>query len=114
MPGCGLVQLQTCFDDGLSAVQKQDQGVVSSFDATNTKTNDTTTNESNTEVMLKNQSLGPSICFISPLDLKSQAANNIFCKECVEKALAKTKEGLYMIVPPEYYKQINIFLDVNQ
>ena len=112
--GHGVVHLQTCSDKGLSAVQKQDLRAVSSLDATNAETNDTTTNKNNTGVVPSSQPYDPSICFVSPLDLKKQITDNMLCRECVEKDSAETREGLCMIVPQQYHEQINSFLDVNQ
>ena len=88
--GHGVVHLQTCSDKGLSAVQKQDLRAVSSLDATNAKTNDTTTNKNNTGVVPSSQPYDLSICFVSPLDLKNQITDNMLCKECVEKDLTET------------------------
>eukprot|EP00957_Ditylum_brightwellii_P207761 15354425-Ditylum_brightwellii.AAC.1 len=64
--------------------------------------------------MPNSQSYDLSICFVSPLNLKNQITDNTLCREYDEKDSAQTREGLCMIVPPEYHQQINTFLGVNQ
>eukprot|EP00957_Ditylum_brightwellii_P147257 11213269-Ditylum_brightwellii.AAC.1 len=101
-------------EGGLAPTKKQDQGIVSSLNETKTKANDTTKSENNTEVMPNSQSLDLSFCFVSPLDLKNQIANNMLCMGCVEKDSVETKEGICIIVLPEYHQQMNTFLNINQ
>eukprot|EP00957_Ditylum_brightwellii_P025247 1911231-Ditylum_brightwellii.AAC.1 len=86
------LHLQTCSNDGLSAVQKQNQGAISSLDASDTKKH-TEPTISSLDARDTKKNTEPSICFISPSEQnKFQIPNNLLCRECVDKDKAKKKK----------------------